>query len=177
MKYIDLDTGNIFIDDENIKNLNTDNLIFSISQNEHIFASDFKNNVTIFKSYPLIQNIFLTEGLNEKMIKSIEEKENCQLLSGGEKQVVSIKRIFSANAPIWIMDEVFSATDMNTTKKIQQNLMSINDKTIIMITHKLSEDLSDFDEILIMENGKLVQSGSYDEIYKSKSFMKLQSVL
>ncbi|KYH33296.1 lipid A export ATP-binding/permease protein MsbA [Clostridium tepidiprofundi DSM 19306] len=176
MKYVELDSGNILINGENIKYIDTSNLICCINQNEHIFATDFNNNVTLFGSYPLNNISSLIRVLDKKMFKSIKEKSNCQLLSGGEKQVLSIIRACLTDAPIYIMDEVFSAADMNTKQKLQKFLMSIDNKTIIMITHELSEHLSDFDEILLMENGKLVKSGSYKEILKSESFAKLRSV-
>jgi len=80
-----------------------------------------------------------------------------------------------ADASICLMDEVFSATDMNITNKLERFLLSMEDKTMIMITHKLSEQLRYFDEILLMENGKLVQNGTYEEICESMEYKKLRN--
>lgn len=175
MKYVEVSKGSIAIDGENINTLDTANIISCINQSEHIFASNFVNNITIFNSYNLTNIDFIKEKIDKKMLSSITEKENCNLLSGGEKQVLSIIRILLTNTPIYIMDEIFSATDMNTTKKLQNFLLSLEDKTMIMITHKLSQDLSMFDEILLMEDGKLIQNGSYDYICNSIEFKTLQS--
>ncbi len=111
------------------------------------------------------------------MLEDIKYKENCQQLSGGEKQIVNIVRILSADTPICIMDEPFSAMDMNTTEVLQNTLMSIKDKTIVMVTHKLSQQqLEQFDEIILMKSGKVVQRGAYSDILKTLEFRRLQAI-
>lgn len=175
MRYVELSKGDIFVDDKSFKDIDTSHIIHNINQQEHIFASDYKNNVTVFGSYPF-EKIRLVENILEAgMLNSITEKSNCQLLSGGEKQVLSIFRMCLANTPICLMDEIFSATDMNVTQKLQKLLLSMEDKTMIIITHKLSDELKQFDEILLIENGKLMQNGSYESIVDSIEYKKLQS--
>lgn len=175
MRYVELSKGDIFVDDKSFKDIDTSHIIHNINQQDHIFASDYKNNVTVFGSYPF-EKIRLVENILEAgMLNSITEKSNCQLLSGGEKQVLSIFRMCLANAPICLMDEIFSATDMNVTQKLQKLLLSMEDKTMIMITHKLSDELKQFDEILLIENGKLIQNGSYESVVDSIEYKKLQS--
>lgn len=175
MRYVELSKGDIFIDDKSLKDIDTSHIIHNINQQEHIFASDYKNNVTVFGSYPF-EKIRLVENILEAgMLNSITEKSNCQLLSGGEKQVLSIFRMCLSNTPICLMDEIFSATDMNVTQKLQKLLLSMEDKTMIIITHKLSDELKQFDEILLIENGKLIQNGSYESVVDSIEYKKLQS--
>ena len=176
MKYVDLSGGEILIDDKNINEIDTDKMITCINQYEHIFATDLKNNATVFDSYNFKSLNMLLGTLDKQMIKCIEEKQNSQQLSGGEKQVISFMRMLLSNSEVLVMDEIFSATDMNTSKRLQDMLMSITDKTMIMITHKLSEELACFDEILIMNNGKLIESGSYEDISKSQVFKSLKAV-
>lgn len=174
-KYIKLNSGHIEIDGEDIRKIDISKIVTYINQNEHIFADNYINNTTIYGAYKYKNVDFIKEKLENIALSSIMKRENCQMLSGGEKQVISIIRMFQENSPICILDEVFSATDMNTTKKLQKILTSMDDKTIIMVTHKLSEDLKEFDEILLMEDGKLILSGTYDEISKSPKFIKLKS--
>lgn len=173
MRYVELNKGSIYIDGERIEHIDTSYIIHNVNQVEHIFNSDYVNNATVFGSFPFKKIDFLEKALDKGMLNSIEEKSNCQDLSGGEKQVLSIFRMCLSNTPICLMDEIFSATDMNITQKLQKLLLSMEDKTMIMITHKLSEQLAEFDEILLMENGKLVQSGKYKDIIQSIEYKKL----
>lgn len=173
MKFTNIFTGEILIDNENISTLDISEQIYCISQEEHTYRSNFKNNITVFSSYKLANIDFIKNIIGEKMFNSLVSKENCQLLSGGEKQVLSIIRMILAESPIWIMDEIFSATDINLTKELRNLLFSKKDKTMIMVTHRLTDQLKDFDEILIMENGSLIKSGTYDELCKTNEYIKL----
>ncbi|WP_461612343.1 ATP-binding cassette domain-containing protein [Clostridium sp. Marseille-QA1073] len=135
------------------------------------------NNASVFSSYNNTKISEIVDNLNLNMLEDIKYKENCQQLSGGEKQIVNIVRILSADTPICIMDEPFSAMDMNTTEVLQNTLMSIKDKTIVMVTHKLSQQqLEQFDEIILMKSGKVVQRGAYSDILKTLEFRRLQAI-
>ncbi len=174
MKYRKPDTGNILLDGEELHSFDSANIMYCINQNEHIFLEDFLNNATVYSSYSSVKLDEVIRSLKLKTLDIIKEKQNCQLLSGGEKQVLGIVRMLTADTPICIMDEPFASTDMNTTQTLQNVLLGMKDKTIIMVTHKLSEQLEQFDEILLMEDGKIVQSGTYDEIFKTSEFKRLQ---
>ena len=75
------------------------------------------------------------------------------------------------------MDEPFSALDVNTTKLLQHNLLNMKDKTVIIVTHDLSETLEEFDKIILMENGKIIEIGDYEEISKSDVFKELKRII
>ena len=175
MKYLTPDTGNILIDGEDLNSLDTSHIMYCINQNEHIFIEDFINNAIVFSSYSESKLHQVTNSFNMKILGTIKEKQNSQILSGGEKQVLGIIRMLTADTPICVMDEPFAATDMNTSQLLQNNLFKMN-KTIIMVTHKLSEQLSQFDKIILMEDGRIVQSGSYEEILKTQEFKRLQEI-
>ncbi|KYH34156.1 multidrug resistance-like ATP-binding protein MdlB [Clostridium tepidiprofundi DSM 19306] len=176
MKYMKPKTGDILVDGKSLNSIDTADIMCCINQNEHIFAENFYNNVTIFSSYSSSKLDGITNMFQTKIMDVIKEKQNCQLLSGGEKQVLSIMRMLTADTPICVMDEPFSATDVNITQILQNALLAMEDKTIIIVTHKLSEQLNQFDEILLMEDGKIIKSGSYEEILKTEEFKKLQAV-
>lgn len=87
-------------------------------------------------------------------------------LSGGEKQRLSIARIFLQNPEILIFDEATSALDNKTEKAIQDSLATLMEgKTTIIIAHRLST-VRDVDVIFMIENGKIIESGNYDELVK-----------
>lgn len=172
MKYIEAETGHILIDGTDVNMLDTANIICCINQNEHIFMDSFINNASVFSTYSTDQVKKTVESLKLKILDTIQDKQNCQQLSGGEKQIVSIVRMLTAHTPICLMDESFSALDANTTESVQNALMAMKEKTIIMVAHKLSQQqLIQFDEIILMDSGKIVKSGAYSDIFK-----QLQSI-
>ena len=84
--------------------LDTSNTICCINQNEHIFMSNFINNASVFSAYSNGRISEILDNLDLRMLDNIKDKDNCKMLSGGEKQILSIVRMLSANTPICIMD-------------------------------------------------------------------------
>ena len=101
--------------------------------------------------------------------------ERGTMLSGGERQRIAIARAILQNAPILILDEATSALDSEAEIMIEKALQNIiKDKTVIAIAHRLST-LRSMDRIIVLENGKIIEEGSIDELLKNKSgtFYKL----
>ena len=166
--------GEIRIDNIEISKLDTDNIIYYMHQIDHIYKDDFLNNVTVFSSYDYsFENIKNLEIKKEKLDKIMDIKDTT-LLSGGEKQIVSIIRLLLSNADIWLLDEPFSDVDKSTTQNIISKLPQ-TDKTVIMVTHDISSNLSLFDEVILLENGSIVATGTYDTICNLNSFKTLAS--
>lgn len=85
-------------------------------------------------------------------------------LSGGQKQRVAIARALLKNAPVTVLDDCTSALDIETESKIFKNLSEhFKDKTLIMATHRAMA-LKDFDEIIFMDEGKIIERGTFDEM-------------
>jgi ABC-type transport system involved in Fe-S cluster assembly fused permease/ATPase subunit len=102
------------------------------------------------------------ESLPEKWESTVGERG--LKLSGGEKQRVAIARTILKNPPILIFDEATSALDSRTEKAIQAELAHIaTNRTTLMIAHRLST-IVDADEILVMEQGRVVERGSHREL-------------
>ena len=85
-------------------------------------------------------------------------------LSGGQKQRLSIARAIVKNAPIYIFDDSFSALDFLTESKLRTKLSSkAKGKTLIIITQRVTSAMNS-DMILVMDNGRLVDSGKHTEL-------------
>jgi ATP-binding cassette subfamily B protein len=99
-------------------------------------------------------------------------------LSGGERQRVAIARAILKNAPILILDEATSSLDSESEKYIQQALATLmRDKTVLVIAHRLSTVMQ-MDRIIVLENGKVTEDGSHDELLKVKegTYQKLWEI-
>jgi len=100
--------------------------------------------------------------------------ENGTLLSGGQKQRLAIARAILSNAPILILDEATSALDTKSERHIQNALESLlENRTTFMIAHRLST-IEKADVILMMEDGKILESGTHEELLaKNGAYAKL----
>ena len=88
-------------------------------------------------------------------------------LSGGQKQRIAIARAVLRDAPILIMDEATAAVDVETEAEIQKAVSTlIGDRTVVVIAHRLST-VKRADKILVLENGKIVESGKHNELVKA----------
>jgi osmoprotectant transport system ATP-binding protein len=88
-------------------------------------------------------------------------------LSGGQQQRIGVARALAANPPIILMDEPFSALDPLSREKLQDDLIKLQKnikKTIVFVTHDMSEALKLGDRICLMRNGEVVQTGTPEEL-------------
>ena len=90
-------------------------------------------------------------------------------MSGGERQRIAIARAILKNSPIVILDEATSSTDIENEEKIQEALLEFTkDKTVIVITHKI-KTIINADKIIYMDNGKILCSGTHEELMRDCS--------
>ncbi len=93
--------------------------------------------------------------------------ERGQNLSGGQRQRIALARIFLKNPPILILDEGTSALDNISEKSIQQAINAArSDRTVILVAHRLTT-LLDTDRILVFDDGRIVETGSYSELIQT----------
>jgi ATP-binding cassette subfamily B protein len=88
-------------------------------------------------------------------------------LSGGQKQRISIARAIAKKCPILVMDDSTSALDMETEHEIQKNLKQLQGITKIIIAHRISA-VRHADEIIYLQNGKIAERGTHEELLKQK---------
>ena len=98
--------------------------------------------------------------------------ENGVRLSGGQKQRVSIARAFLKNSPIILLDEATSSLDAESEEKVQTAVMNLTkNKTTLVIAHRLSTIIR-ADKILVMKQGKIVETGTHSELIKNSMIYK-----
>ena len=114
----------------------------------------------------------------EDFIKSLKDKENTRLgdngilISGGQKQRISIARELYKNVELLILDEATSSLDSETESIIQKNIDTLHGNfTIVIIAHRLST-IKNADVIYLIEKGKIVDSGSFNELIEHSTKFK-----
>ncbi|MFA6076197.1 MAG: ABC transporter ATP-binding protein [Negativicutes bacterium] len=167
-------SGKMTVDGVDIStvNLNSyyDKLAY-ISQDAPVFDGTirenlvFEENISDEKIFEVLKYMRLDEmiaGLDKGLDTEIGERG--VKLSGGEKQRVALARLFFQKSKIIILDEATSALDYLTEEAVINKLVEhLKDRTLIIVTHRL-QTLSAVDEILVLENGALVQKGSYAQL-------------
>ena len=171
--------GSATIDHTEIKEINSDSLfdkVDLIDQNVFLFDASIEDNITMFKQVDknTLQEAIHKAGLDELVAKKgLDFKcgENGHNLSGGEKQRISIARSLVKGTPILLLDEITSALDKKTAHEVNKAIIGLDNVMCIEITHRLDKDtLSDFDELLVMKDGMIKETGTFDELYNNKDY-------
>lgn len=98
-------------------------------------------------------------------------------LSGGQKQRVSLSRAVLKDVDMLVLDDVLSAVDNKTEQNILENLEKLmGDKIVVMSSHKISA-IKDCDEIIVLDDGKIIESGTYDELLDNKGWFYEQAMI
>ncbi|MEB3073464.1 ABC transporter ATP-binding protein [Parvimonas sp. C2] len=170
-----IDEGEILIGGKNISTYSREALMNNISfvfQNSKLFKTTIFENVKIGNenaSYEEVMNALKLARCGD-ILDKFETRENTVIgskgvhLSGGEIQRIAIARAILKDAKIIILDEASAASDPENEHEIQlafSNLM--NNKTVIMIAHRLSS-IRNVDEILVVDNGKIIERGTDKEL-------------
>ncbi|WP_067724843.1 thiol reductant ABC exporter subunit CydC [Oceanobacillus damuensis] len=143
-----------------------------VLQSNHFFYGTVRENLELAKG-----------GLNEEEMQHI--LRNVQLdhlslddqvmekggnLSGGEKQRLALARAMLRRAPFWLLDEPTSSVDAVTEKELYDRLLELaQDDTVVLISHRLT-GLEKMDQIIVMEQGLIIEQGTYDELMGRKGY-------
>ena len=175
LRFYESNSGSIFIDNKNIKDIDLRNLrsqISLVTQDIFLFADSIFNNITLFNPNISIDDV--KKAAKEIGIHGFINKlpggyyynvrERGVMLSEGQKQLISFLRAYLSNPRILILDEATSSIDSKTEKLIQYATSKIiQNKTSIIIAHRLSTILNS-DKIIVLENGEIVESGSHEQL-------------
>ena len=183
-----VDSGVIKIGNRSISSYSEEALINNIAfvfQNVKLFKTSIYDNVKIGKadaSYEEVMTAMTLAGCNS-ILDKFSEREQTQIgtkgvyLSGGEKQRIAIARAILKDAKIIIMDEASAAVDPENEYELQRAFSNlIKDKTVIMIAHRLPS-IRNVDEILVMDNGGIIERGTDRELMAlDGEYKKLQGL-
>ena len=175
--------GDIFIGDKNLKSIDITevrSLISYVPQNNFLFSESIKKNIEFGNPNSSIDDITNAAKLAEidLEIEKFENGYNTILgergvtLSGGQAQRISIARSFIKDSEIYLFDDCFSSLDSDTEDRILKNLKNnFKNKTLIIISHRVS-CVKHADNIIVLDNGRIIQSGSHNELLRNEGYYK-----
>ena len=174
LRLYDIDKGEIFLDNINIKDLKIKDLrenIAYVPQDNFLFSTTIKDNIGFAFDEEISDDRAIKSAKSAEVYTNIVEfpngfntvlGERGVTLSGGQKQRVSIARALAKDSPILILDDSLSSVDTETEEKILNNLEKLaNKKTTIIISHRIST-IKNADEIIVIDNGHIIERGSHD---------------
>lgn len=178
-RYYDVCEGEIRIDGNPIKDICLEDLrsrMSVVSQDTFLFSETIEENVRIGKTGAALDEIKAAckNACADDFIEELEEGYSTVIgergigLSGGQKQRISIARALVRDSSILILDDATSALDMETEYQVLKNLSSMKKKpTTFIIAHRISA-VKNADQIIYMENGKIVEVGNHDSLLNKK---------
>ncbi len=174
-RFYDIQSGEIFIDDQSIYEVTIKSLreqISMVSQETTLFDDTIKNNIKYAREDATDEEIYHVANLSfcEEFIENLPNKyetligENGVRLSGGEKQRLSIARAMLKKSSIILLDEATSSLDSETETKVQEALNTLTkNKTTIVIAHRLSTILNS-NNIYLIDSGEVIGNGKHEEL-------------
>lgn len=174
MRFYDPDTGEILADQVNLKELKLGSYYQNIGiilQEDFLFSGTVGENIRFGKldaTNEEIETAAKLAAVHDDILKlphgyDTDLAEGTRF-SGGQKQRIAIARALIRRPKILILDEATSALDSETARRIETTIFDISkEMTVIMITHKLIS-VKQFDEIFVIDKGKLVEHGSFDQL-------------
>ena len=176
-RFYDIQKGKIYIDGIDITKIKLSSLrrcIGQMLQDVFLFSGTIKSNIRlrneeisdeeIIKSCKYVNADRFIDKLSNKYDEEI--KENGSNLSNGERQLLSFARVIVRNPSILILDEATANIDTETEVLIQESLEKMkNIGTMLIVAHRLST-IRNADRIIVIEDGKIIESGSHEELMK-----------
>lgn len=190
VRFYDVNDGNIYLGENNLKDISIKKIresIVYITQDIQILNTNIRNNITFFNKkiddgiiFEAIKKMGLEEWFN-KFENGLDTNigVNGIGLSAGETQLLAFVRAFIKNPKVIILDEVTSKLDLETESKIQVAINNLLENKIgIIIAHRM-QTINEVDEIIILENGEIIEFGdacSLRQNVNSEFFQLLSSV-
>lgn len=179
MRFYDIDSGKILINGQNVEDVARESLRHNIAivlQDTVLFSNTVENNLKYGNENATKEQLEQAASMSrcEEMIRNLPNGYDTILtgsgenISQGQRQLLAIARAFVADPRILILDESTSNVDTRTEKAIQDAMQLVmRNRTSIVIAHRLST-IRDSDLIVVMDHGRIVESGAHDELLAQK---------
>ncbi|QFT87321.1 Heterocyst differentiation ATP-binding protein HepA [Bacillus sp. THAF10] len=169
------ESGSILVNDQDSRDIDSESLWSRsnvVLQENHFFYGTIRDNLALAKDG--LTDDEMREALREVQLDhfTLEDRvlEKGENLSGGEKQRLAIARAFLKGERVWMLDEPTSSVDAITERAILEELFKrAADDTLVLISHRLT-GLEKMDQIVVMEDGSVVESGTYHELMEAKGY-------
>lgn len=157
--------GEILYDGVEQSRYDLSTMVAEISQDTIVFNASMEENITLFGSYGMEELQKYARELELEEMLDLQPGESGMTLSGGEKNKLALLRALCRECKVLFCDEMFSALDEKSKKLLGNKLFLREDFTMVVITHDISEaSLNYFDEIILMEDGKVLKQGEKSEM-------------
>ena len=180
------ENGTIKIGGEDIRNLRKDDIrenIGLVLQEPYLYSRTLGENIAMALPPEMDEkvkegrvkeaiSVSCLEGTIDKFTEGLDTKvgERGVTLSGGQKQRTAIAACVARHTPVLIFDDSMSAVDLKTDEKIRHAIKdNKNDTTVILISHRINT-LMLADNIIVLDNGRIIEQGSHEELVKKKGF-------
>ncbi|WP_434297469.1 ABC transporter ATP-binding protein [Clostridium sporogenes] len=182
-RFYDVDKGSVSLGGINVKEMTCDSLLKNISmvfQKVYLFHDTVLNNIRFGKPEASFEEVIKVakKACCHDFIMNLPDGyetvigDGGSTLSGGEKQRISIARAMLKNAPIVILDEATASVDPENEHAIQKAISAlVHGKTIIIIAHRLAT-IENADQILVVDEGSVVQRGTHEELINQEGVYK-----
>ena len=181
MRFYPVDSGSIFIDGNSIYDISRSELRKNtaiVLQDTVLFSDTVLNNIKYARPDATDEEVINAAKMSNihSYIERLPQKYNTILkragasLSQGQRQLITIARAILADPKILILDEATSSVDTRTERKIQDAMVNLmKDRTSLIIAHRLST-IRDSDKIIVMDKGRVVETGNHDELLNLKGY-------
>ena len=175
LKFYSLNQGQIYFNNDSIDHLTQESIWKNtnvVLQENHFFYGTIRDNLQLAKdgiSDAKMEEVLKVVNLGHFSLNDqvLEKGAN---LSGGEKQRLAICRAMLKKSPLWVLDEPTSSIDALTEASIYDHLFEISQEdTVILVSHRLT-GLEKLDQIIVMDEGTIVESGTYQELMNKKGY-------
>ena len=182
-RYYDASSGEVLIDGKNIKDYDLQYLRKNAGitmQEAFLFSDTVEGNIAFGNIDATFEDVEKSAELArvKEFIGDLTEGYDTIVgergvgLSGGQKQRIALARLFLANPKIMILDDTTSAVDNDTEKKIRESIkLQSQGHTTFIISHRVSS-FENADVIFVIQNGKITQSGSHEELVKQQGYYR-----